>query len=246
MGGLDQVRNDQELLWGYNDPLLTELGEQKPGSVPWIEYSGGNQTLEEGKNATAVMNTGYSNQEYVRQYEEYFGHSTIVANRTTFNGNTSYVEYYNPWKEEIPLSGTDGALNAPDVTPDSQRGIFLNMLSWKGNLTYTGENKNYNGLDTLRFSFPESIFANKTNNPANDKYRIEKWNGLLNVTTVYGVPMFMSFAHFYQADEEIQNAVNIYNDSTLKHKIEPSKEQDQTTFDLEPTTGVTINFKLKL
>jgi len=58
----------------------------------------------------------------------------------------------------------------------------------------------YNGVDSFRYSLSQDFMKNKTENPDNAKYYMDRWNGLLNITSVKLAPLFVSKMYFLDAD----------------------------------------------
>lgn len=78
-----------------------------------------------------------------------------------------------------------------------------------------------------------------TDNPDNKCYCQENCqevpSGLLNVSSCwYGVPVFVSYPHFYNADPSYVDAVE---------GIKPDKDRHEMVIILEPTTGMLLDIK---
>ena len=60
-----------------------------------------------------TMYTGEGDVNRVRYYRRILGHENITFNNTDFNGNESYSELIDAWKEPVQIVGTDAFLNQP-------------------------------------------------------------------------------------------------------------------------------------
>jgi len=250
-GGFHQTRTAQELLWGYEDPVLKTISETDPllggdPSVdPIIDLSGGNMSRADAIATPTSMYTGANNSDLTRFYYQVYGTNIIVMNQSTFNGNEVVQYFASPWAEDIPIQGTDSFINKPGLTTDYEIPIFINSLYYQQNLTFQGEKPTYNGITAYRYRMSQKAMQNKTNNPDNAKWFIDRWNGLLNYSTIQQVPVFFSKAHLLDADPYILEAVDVFWDSELTQKIVPTSADD-TFVDVEPYSGANIGSMIRL
>jgi CTP:phosphocholine cytidylyltransferase-like protein len=59
----------------------------------------------------------------------------------------------------------------------------------------------------LEFKIGPSFYQNKTNNKENEIFYNEKYNGFINLTSIYQAPLFISKAHMLDADDYMRTAI---------------------------------------
>ena len=250
--GMTQTRTVKELLWGYFDPFLADVSFGDPvmqGGDPSIRSVISlipNSTEEKAMNMTESLYTGASNIDDVRRYRTLngFGHITSVMEK--FNGNNTYTDYVNPWTEEAPLMGSDGAQNPPQMNDTAPLYVYNGAMykvmkcHWEQNATVEK-----NGMSARRYRIDSDWLKNKTNNPENAAYHIDKWDGIINLTSVQGAPIFLSKLHYLDTDPRLQDSIKMFKDANKTELIMPSSEDD-TYFDVEPVTGASFGSALKL
>lgn len=111
---------------------------------------------------------------------------------------------------------------------------------------FTNEVIDYYGLITAnRYKIPQSLMQNKTNNPFNANYFSDRWNGVLNQTSINKAPLFYSKAFLMDADAELQNAVKVYQQLDKLYPMQPNIAFD-IFIDVEPITGTCLGAVLLL
>lgn len=249
--GFTQTRTVDELLWGYQDPFLMKnfvtADPQRGGdpSINPIVNLVNNYTEETMQNNTQSVFSGASDYHNVRIYNKIYNMSYITFNDTDFNGNDSYVLYTNPWKEKVIFDGTDSFANNPNLDEGAHLRVYVPDLFRGGYGLCNGETATYNGVDSFRFRLVDTFMFNKTKNPENAKYYMDRWNGLLNLTSVKKLPLFVSKYHYLDTDEEVYSNVKIYSDANLTQLITPDREFD-IKLDIEPYSGAALYAKLNI
>ena len=90
---------------------------------------------------------------------------------------------------------------------------------------------------------PDCASGNKFKCPENAAFYSDVYNGLINLTSSLGVPIFNSFNNFYKADPILENSITVYNkDKSLVR----SSDNDLTYIKVEKNTGITTSLILKL
>jgi len=170
------------------------------------------------------------------------------------------VEYDNsPWlnwweKNSVcdAVGGQDSATLPPGVKKEEDLDIFIALMCRRITMEYE-EEREYKGLTALRFIPPRNAFGShkdtnpETGNPANKCYCIEEEgfecfeSGVLNIASCKrseslptGVPLALSYPHFYQADQSFHDAVVGMN---------PDKEKHQMFADVSPEFGFPLAFR---
>lgn len=207
-----------ELLWGYEDPLLTYLKKLKPSLIPTTFFG-----LFAGKNdsydGVYVVDSGKND-------------SARTSTIDTYNGNSS-LTYWSTDTANM-INGTDGTYYHPFINTDEPIYVFSSDICRSIMTTYE-KNIDVKGVEAKRFVGPPEVFQNVTTNPDNVGFCTPDEDhclpgGLLNVSNCHlGAPVVMSLPHFLYSDQSVFDMV--------EGDISPKKEEHQTSFDLEPTTG---------
>lgn len=210
------------LFEGYTDPLLDLAGILPPGFVPvtipfdkfgWFYTRNGSADYDGIFN----MKTGVDDISHLGVLGEW-----DYTNRTTFyeshcgDVNGSAGEFFPPKRDKTSIS-----LFSPDIC----RTLDLNYK----------EEVKVDGISGYRYWGDDKMFANQTQCPNN-------WcwcpagecppHGALDVSTCkWGAPAYISFPHFYHADESYRNAVI---------GMHPEEEKHQMYIDLEPRSGIPL------
>jgi scavenger receptor class B, member 1 len=143
------------------------------------------------------------------------------------NGKESHDVYSG---ECSKLKGSTGELFNPDVTPDSIS-IFMGDLCRSIPFDYE-KDVQVHGITGHRFVAGDRAVDNGTKYPENLCYSAgsedEFPSGVMNISACrYSSPIFMSYPHFFNADEYYLNKIEGLN---------PIKENHQSYFTLEPVS----------
>jgi len=245
MGGFAQTRSVGELLWGYTDPVLTMVKEADPlisgdpSLNPVVNLAGENCSYPEAVSYPVSMYTGVNDSAITRNIRSYLGYSEIKYPAAYYNGNESVSTYLNPWKEDISIKGSDGNVNIPGLKPSQNVSLFVTDLGFQTNLTYSGKDIDYNGVNSHRYGMTKETFLNKTNYPDNTKWFADKWDGLINISASHSAPLFISKGHFLDADPLLYDSVLMYEDEAMTKRVNYSASDD-FYLDIEPYSGVAL------
>ncbi|XP_029372225.1 lysosome membrane protein 2 isoform X2 [Echeneis naucrates] len=211
------TRTVNELLWGYEDPLLARLSS----SSPEIDKIFGLMYKKNGTNSGEfVYQTGVQNYMDYGRVKTWKGQSQL----TFWNSNISNS-----------INGSDGSAFHPLLEKDERIYIFTPDLCRTIYMEYE-KDVEVNGIPAYRFTPPRSVLASKEENPDNEGFCVTKdeclGTGLLKVSPCRkAAPVVASFPHFYLADDKFVEAIE---------GMSPVREQHQTFLDLNPTTGVIV------
>ncbi|PIK51964.1 putative lysosome membrane protein 2 isoform X1 [Apostichopus japonicus] len=207
-----------ELLWGYEDPLLKLIALQKPGLVPSTFFG-----LFAGKNnsddGVYVVDSGKTDPSRTSSIKTYKGNSSL----TFWTTNTTNM-----------INGTDGTYYHPFIDKSEPLYVFSSDICRSIQASYE-KPIDVEGLTADRFVGTPEDFQNTTLNPANLGFCTPNASyclpgGLLNVSNCHqDAPVVMSLPHFLFAEEKVLEM--------LDGDLNPIKEKHQTSFDLEPITG---------
>lgn len=240
-GGFTQQRTVNELLFGYQDPFLQTLKEMDPmlGGDPSIETTVAlnepNATLEEAKRSPQSMYTGYSDPMITRNYKSNLGQEIITYNKTYFDGYKVISDIISPFKEPVPLTGTDAIQEKPLSTPDDNQYIYIDSLYRVGELAFNKEVERF-GFRALRYTIADRMLASSSDYPPNKNYN-QGIRGFMNLSFL-GLPLFASKNHFLGAEQAWADLVESYDESGT-HPQQAS-EYDETEVIMEPNSGATF------
>ncbi|KAM9306779.1 lysosome membrane protein 2c isoform 1-T1 [Pholidichthys leucotaenia] len=229
--GLFTTRTVGQLLWGYQDGLLTALKkyEHDLDNIFGLFYK--SNASNDGE---YVFFTGQQN------YKDF-------ARVDTWNSKSSLSWWTS--EECNMINGTNGASFHPVITKNEMLYMFSSDLCRSLYAAYE-QDVMVKGIPSYRFVLPAKVFANLTVNPDNAGFCVPAGNclgsGLLNVsvckqggksTAKRGAPIVMSSPHFYQADEKyVQDVFGML----------PNKEEHETAIDVHPLTGVLLQAAKRL
>lgn len=221
-----------ELLWGYEDPLLAEINKLR-------EYIPGLKILIPPLNSTVLLQPNNTLQ----------GHTVIHTGAK----DIQKLEQWKSWKgkEHVDLwltkyanmlNGTDGRQFCPRIKTSDRIYIFLVQLCRSIYITYHAELTDQD-ITVYRFAIPQEIFLNGSVHPDNAPFYPNGFlpTGILDPRKCKGgqilAPVFISAPHFYLGDESLVDSVI---------GIKPDKEKDQFSFNFEPNMGVIISNDIRL
>ncbi|XP_057674798.1 lysosome membrane protein 2-like [Corythoichthys intestinalis] len=215
--GLFTTRTVDELLWGYEDPLLVRIAP----SNPEVETTFGLMYKKNGSNdGEFVFHTGEQNYLDYGRVETWKGQSQL----TFWNSNQSNS-----------INGSDGSAFHPLLKRDERIYIFTPDLCRSIYMEFE-KDVEVRGIPAYRFTPPRSVLASKEENPANEGFCVTPkeclGTGLLKVSPCRkGAPVVASFPHFYLADSKYAAAIE---------GMSPERTHHQTFLDLNPTTGIIV------
>ncbi|VDL97156.1 unnamed protein product [Schistocephalus solidus] len=202
-------RTVDQLIWGYEDPVLKEIGKVIPVSPSVGIMTNGNNSF--GENFT--IHDGVSDIEKLGK---------IVS----YNGEVSL----NIWgtMEANQINGSDGSLFPPflkeGVTQYVFAGDICRSLEFESRGFYF-----VHGVPTLNFQLSDKVLLSPDANPANRGFCVNYPNclksGVLDMRTCMpNTPIVISLPHFNQADQSYRDGVAGMaptEDMTIKVHVEP-------------------------
>ncbi|XP_023264420.1 lysosome membrane protein 2-like isoform X1 [Seriola lalandi dorsalis] len=211
------TRSVDELLWGYEDPMLSRISQ----SSPEVEKIFGLMYKKNGTNdGEFVYHTGVQNYMDYGRVETWKGQSELTFWST---------------EQSNSINGSDGSAFHPLLDKNERIYIFTPDLCRTIYMEFE-KDVEVNGIPAYRFTPPRSVLASKEENPANEGFCVTPQEclgtGLLKVSPCRkGAPVVASFPHFYLADDQYPDAIE---------GMSPQREHHQTFLDLNPTTGVIV------
>ncbi|XP_014244542.1 protein croquemort-like isoform X2 [Cimex lectularius] len=146
---------------------------------------------------------------------------------------------YKPTTDFYPdgcgmVNGSAGELFPPKQTKDKKLQFYSPDLCRSVSLSFK-EEVEVHGIKGYKYTGDEYTFDNGTLDPSNECFCEGECipSGVLNVTKCrYGAPGYVSFPHFFLADESYINAVE---------GLKPDPEKHTLYITLEPETGIPLD-----
>lgn len=209
---LHVTRTVKELLFdGYEDDMI-KLSTIFSNDTPFTRVG-----FLVNKNGTDEMSGNYSVKTGVDDI-------SLLGSIKKFNNLTEFPFYEGECKK---LKGSAGEFFGP--SPSKTKPIHLFTPDMCRAIPYEYETDiELHGLKGLRFAAGARALDNGTLYDENKCFASDESmpSGVMNISTCnYNYPMFMSFPHFYGADESYLEAVE---------GLAPEKEKHQAFFTLEP------------
>lgn len=243
-GGITVKKNVSDLLLGYEVPFVKMMKDTDPamGGNPSINPKVGfcpNNTPGDAEFNTQVMYTGNGDHTLVRKYYSVYGSQNMVQWIADFNGNDTTNITKNPYNDLVPLQGTDGFTDRPNLDPNGDSfEVYVTMLMRYGTTHGMTTSRDFNGLKAYLYRMDNSLM-NK-----NSVFNQNRWNGFLNFSSIMSAPVFNSKRHFLDADDEIIHFINLTD--VKGEVIVPNRDDDDIYLYVEPYTGLSLSAWLKL
>ncbi|XP_014453987.1 scavenger receptor class B member 1 isoform X1 [Alligator mississippiensis] len=226
LSGLKQTpfvnRTVGEILWGYDDPLLTILNTLVPGLIPFKGKFGLFTDFNNSNTGLFTVYTGVKDMHKIHMVD-------------TWNG----IRKTNYWRSEQcnMINGTSGEMWPPFMTPSTSLEFYSPDACRSMALVYEQPGE-FKGIPTFRYVAPKTLFANGTDYPPNEGFCPCRESGIQNVSSCrLNAPVFISHPHFYNADPVLVEAVG---------GLHPTKEKHGLFLDIHPMTGIPMNCSIKL
>jgi hypothetical protein len=246
--------------------LLDGLYAQKGLFVPWSSAVPGAATnwttIEDTRRrkTTDVYKTGKKNKQQVGQYVTYQNMKELRTCVESYVAADPYDKatefpacpFYDPsWDDEtaknkgygIPwandyanrIAGNDAQMFGRPVKSDKIQAYISDI--YRSAFLYHESNENWYNVPVKRFTLQDKDLMNAVDNPANAQYYAFGPSGMLNTTAAAGVPVFVSYPHFYRGDPSLIQAVK---------GMSPNKDAHEIFLDIEPQTGLLARGRKRL
>ena len=142
------------------------------------------------------------------------------------------VEYINknPWNGKAELKGSDAWNMQPDLGKHDTVWLLLDTLARNLKMKYW-KTTTKRGFKCYRYRVTDDNLYNVTQNPDFDLFFTYSPMGVVNMTGVFGGPVFAAKPYFFQADPTIQELVQY-----TRPELNVPKNYE-TYIDIEPNTG---------
>ncbi|XP_067339666.1 scavenger receptor class B member 1 isoform X2 [Channa argus] len=211
-----------ELMWGYDSKLVEFLSKYLPGMLPSTGKFG---LFMDFNNSNTGLFTIFTGQDDIRK----------VHKVDSWNGLKELSYWRTPQCNKI--NGTAGQLWPPFLTKESTLPFYSPDACRSLELVYQRQGT-FKGVPLYRFVSPKTMFANGTDYAPNEGFCPCRQSGLLNVSSCrYNTPVFISQAHFFNADPVLLSYVQ---------GLSPNEEEHGLFIDIHPLTGVPLNVAVRL
>lgn len=247
MGGLFIQKTVKEYLEGYEDKILklTKLSQIEEGGDPTINPKISITNQDSGSyNSTGCFFVGDDVHELTRTQCLYLNSKYIQTMGTNVTGIRSWEEkvLFHPWKEPVPLIGTDAGQFHPLQKKPGDLMLFSSDVMMPVRFEFD-KHVRKGGLGAWKYKPGSELLSNSTEDPGNEKFYIG-FHGALNLTSIFGAPAYASKGHY------LDIAYNEKHTSLLKDKegkeIKAERGKDDLYMIVEPWTGVTMEAALRL
>ncbi|GAB1862064.1 Scavenger receptor class b member 1 [Camponotus japonicus] len=219
----------EQLLWGYEDPLLKLAKDVVPKEqkLPYDQFG-----LLYGKNSTMPdLYTIFTGANDITK----FG----IMDR--WNGKDGLGFWTTPECDSI--MGTDGSIFPPHITKETVLKVFDKDLCRTLPLVFQREVIAAGGIPGYRFSPPTNVFTSEKNLPSQKCYCPAgppcAPEGTFNVSQCqYDSPVLLTFPHFYLADQTLREAVTGISP--------PEAEKHQLYIDVQPIMGTAMKARARI
>lgn len=246
MGGLFIEKKVKDYIEGYEDKIikLASMSTIEQGGDPsLIPIMSINNSPTSPVNSTDCFFVGDDVPSIARQYCLWLNNKNIVVPGTKYKGVRSWEPtYVSPWKEDVPLKGTDGGQFQPLMKPHETIYLFSTDVMMPLKFDYVKSTK-IGGMTGWRYEPDQILLKNSTEEPDNEKYFIGI-HGTLNLTSVYGAPIFATKGHYLDIGYN-EPYTSIIVDKKGE-QIESHHDSDEVYMVVEPWTGLTLSAALRL
>ncbi|XP_014388831.1 PREDICTED: scavenger receptor class B member 1 [Myotis brandtii] len=214
-----------EVMWGYDDPLVSLVNKYLPGMFPMKGKFGLFAELNNSNSGLFTVYTGIKNFSRVHLVDKWNGLSKVSAGAA------------RPPSTPLLIAQADGKCVRPSSLAP-RKGVTPPVCPPRSMKLIYEEARVFQGIPTFRFKAPSTLFANGSVYPPNEGFCPCLESGIQNVSTCrFNAPLFLSHPHFYNADPALAEAVL---------GLHPSEKEHSLFLDIHPVTGIPMNCSVKL
>jgi hypothetical protein len=252
-----QTRSYKQWMFGFVDPfgLYVKSLNIYQGGYPLAQYVGATATNTSEKDKVKPRNmvrSGRVDTKETKFYYEYVGSRTLRKYSESYDEYSPVMatySYKDIWAEPIKLTGGDGGTYGTQIDDDEVLTVFISAVMRNVNLTYE-KDTTHHGLDLSRFLPEPDGMKTAAKAPQNAKYYqlAHGFNGFMNLSSQFGLPVFISYKRCLECESSAQNMFDRYEYSgvgKVGKKITPD-DDDTPYVEVEPLTGTGVNVYLNL
>ncbi|GMH63395.1 hypothetical protein TL16_g03699 [Triparma laevis f. inornata] len=147
-----------------------------------------------------------------------------------------YVPMFNGY-EANKIEGTDATQSGDLPVRGDYMQVFISDLYRSSRLKYFGDVDDWHGITLRRYGIDPTDLLNADSDPSQADFYQFAYNGMENMSTAAGFPLFASKPHYLDADDEALLSVVGMN---------PDPKLHDTYVDYEPNTGVAMRAAKRL
>ena len=161
-----------------------------------------------------------------------------LAQFIQWDGHTHYLNTWPSGKEANTIRGTEGAFFKPNQRQGNQLELFIGDLQRYFDLENTDIVYHFD-LKTLRYQFSSSTYKGAFSVPENAIWGSWCPDGLFYIGPIKNpeLPLYCSKPHFLDGDDSLLEGID---------GLDPSREEHESHFDVQPHLGVNLDFTVKL
>lgn len=243
-GGMSVKSTVKEFIEGYTSPLMQNIQETNPiiGGDPSVD-----PTVSLVPKITVLdntRNTGAGTLKDVDQFTKINDLEYINLISPFFDGNKTTTMIVNPWKIQDKLKGSDNIYPSGLDTKSSPI-AYISDLCRYGYTEFKKKVKNEKyGLESYRFAITDKTTQNGYDNPENEKYYMNVYNGAFNLTSVQKTPIFVTKLFMNLLNESIVEKISMVDSQS--NPVQFNEDTDDVFLELEPITGIPTRINLDL
>ena len=220
------------------------MSQVEEGGDPTINYITTITNSDGGSyNSTGAFFVGDDVHDLTREQAIYLNNRYIRTYGLNCTGIRSWEPtYYDPWKEKVPLKGTDAGQFRPLNYKHNDLYLFSSDVMRTVDFKFK-KKKTIHGLTAWTYEPNNNLLLTSEEAEENDLY-YSGFHGSLNVTSVYGAPAFATKGHYLDIGYN-ENRTSIIRDKA-GNLIKADKGKDDLYITIEPWSGATMQAGLRL
>lgn len=184
------------------------------------------------------MNTGKDNLDAARFYSELYHRKFTTVQASAFDGQKVDTVYLDPWRTQVGIKGSDSFQN-----PRKHQTIYITDIYRGAPMEDTQVIEEINGVDTTILEVSQKFFSKSF--PGNQPFFMDKYSGLLNLTSVKTLPLFISvpYNHLLEESSRLQPGRFL---SESGEPLSYVRGRDTIQVHMEPYSGVCLKAAIYL
>ena len=246
MGGLFIEKTVKEYIEGYNDKVLTSAKMQTleeggdPTINPWMSI---NDSPTNPVNSSDCFFVGDDKHTFTRSYGFWMNNRFVRMSGVNIKGLRSWEnQLFNPWRENIPIRGTDGGQFNPLMSRSDEIWMFVSDIMMPLKFNYVRD-VSVSGMNGWRYEADRTLLMDSTEHPDNGRF-FSGVHGTLNLTSVMGAPVYATKGRYFDIGKS-EDYKSIIVDRNGKNVV-ANAETDDVFMIVEPWSGMSLSAAQRL
>lgn len=180
------------------------------------------------------MFSGTSDHDKTRFYSEIYHRNYTTVQATAFDGAQVHTVYFNPWREPVPIVGSDSFQN-----PLTDQHIYITDIYRGAPMMDTHTTEVVHGVSTKILEVADVFFQTGPHFAPNLPFYMDKYSGLLNLTSVKTLPLFMTLPYNFKLGSYPSLQAGQFFDEHM-HPMTYRSPRDDIQVHMEPYSGVCL------